>query len=452
MRPKDGSPYVTDEERAAMEKLFPHLKTVERDDKPFVAAMQTIIESCERENRPRNAEENVAWSGLERRVCNVRKLLNHEAARSGKPRPFFDPNDKYIANDKYIDGNLGTDSGWRSANGQPVAVLNRGDKLRDVVSRGGFSDPGYEQLSFGRFVRAMVCGPTNELERRALSEGTDSAGGFTVPDVLSAELIDALRARTVVNRAGARTVALNTDTTTMARLATDPTTAWHTENATVTDSSPTFEGLTFTARTLISLVRASRELIEDSLNIERALTNAFAQSMAIEVDRVALLGSGVAPEPEGVKLVTGIGSIEMAGNGLALTNFDPLLDCLQTMADANAAFPTAAIMAPRTQIALAKLKDTANQPLQKPAVLEPLPLLVTTAMPVNETQGTANDASTIIFGDFSELFIGVRNTVRLEVLRERYSDNFQYGFLAHLRADIQLAHPASFCELIGIIP
>ena len=73
-------------------------------------------------------------------------------------------------------------------------------------------------------------------------------------------------------------------------------------------------------------------------------------------------------------------------------------------------------------------------------------------MPVDETQGTASDASTILFGNYAELFIGVRNNVRLEVLKERYSDNFQFGFLAHLRADIQLAHPASFCELIGSIP
>ena len=73
-------------------------------------------------------------------------------------------------------------------------------------------------------------------------------------------------------------------------------------------------------------------------------------------------------------------------------------------------------------------------------------------MPVDETQGTASDASTVIFGNLLELFIGVRNTVQIQVSKERYSDNFQYGFLAHLRADIQLAHPASFCELIGIIP
>jgi len=70
----------------------------------------------------------------------------------------------------------------------------------------------------------------------------------------------------------------------------------------------------------------------------------------------------------------------------------------------------------------------------------------------DETQGTATDASTVIFGNFSELFIGVRNTVQIQVLKERYSDSFHYGFLTHLRADVQMAHPGSCCELIGIVP
>ena len=38
------------------------------------------------------------------------------------------------------------------------------------------------------------------------------------------------------------------------------------------------------------------------------------------------------------------------------------------------------------------------------------------------------------------------------LLRERFAENMQYGFLAHLRMDVAVAHPESFCKLIGIIP
>jgi HK97 family phage major capsid protein len=73
-------------------------------------------------------------------------------------------------------------------------------------------------------------------------------------------------------------------------------------------------------------------------------------------------------------------------------------------------------------------------------------------MPVDETHGTATDASAIVMGDFRELWLGIRLQLRIEVLKERYADNLQMGFLAWLRADIQLAHPESFAKITGIIP
>jgi HK97 family phage major capsid protein len=77
--------------------------------------------------------------------------------------------------------------------------------------------------------------------------------------------------------------------------------------------------------------------------------------------------------------------------------------------------------------------------------------LVTTSIPINETQGTATTASAILFGDWKELLIGLRSSLRIEVLKERYAEYRQYAFIAHMRGDVQLAHKASFCRLKGII-
>ena len=38
----------------------------------------------------------------------------------------------------------------------------------------------------------------------------------------------------------------------------------------------------------------------------------------------------------------------------------------------------------------------------------------------------------------------------LEVLRERFADNLQYGFLAWMRADIAIAHSESFQQVVSI--
>ena len=46
--------------------------------------------------------------------------------------------------------------------------------------------------------------------------------------------------------------------------------------------------------------------------------------------------------------------------------------------------------------------------------------------------------------------IGMRNEIRVEVLRERFADTHQYAFVAHMRFDIAIAHAASFHKISGI--
>ena len=61
-------------------------------------------------------------------------------------------------------------------------------------------------LTLGNYVRSMINGFKIEQEQRVLSEGTNSAGGVTVPDILSASLIDKLRAQSVAFQAGYRAI------------------------------------------------------------------------------------------------------------------------------------------------------------------------------------------------------------------------------------------------------
>jgi HK97 family phage major capsid protein len=81
-----------------------------------------------------------------------------------------------------------------------------------------------------------------------------------------------------------------------------------------------------------------------------------------------------------------------------------------------------------------------------------VPLMKTTSASIAETQGSAVNASSILFGNFRELFIGIRDQVSITVLKERYADYGQVGFLVWMRIDAQLAHKASFSRLKGIVP
>lgn len=333
-------------------------------------------------------------------------------------------------------------------------TLRHDQSFTDWAKANGQVRTDNENLRFGKIIRGMVTGDWKdaEKERRALAEGTDSAGGFTVPSPLSTKLIDKARNATSIFKAGAVTVPMTSDELKIARLAGDPSAAWRLENAVITDSDLTFEEVKFTARSLAVLVRASRELIEDSYNADQAIEKAFAETMAIKLDYAALYGSGTAPEPKGVKnLGTGLNTVSMGTNGAALTNYDKYVDAIAELWTDNHN-PTGIIQAPRTEASIAKLKATDNQPMNAPKVVDDLPRFTTNQVPVNLTQGTATNASDAFVANWAQLMVGIRSGIRIELLKERYADNLQYGFLCFMRADVQVAHPEGFCVIQGITP
>jgi HK97 family phage major capsid protein len=338
----------------------------------------------------------------------------------------------------------GQRSDWIDERGKPVRVLARGDR---------FADRRGEGPSMGDLIRAKIAGPRNEAEQRALSESVNSAGGFTVPDPLAAEFIDNLRSQSVVMQAGAMTVPMASETLAIARAIGDPAVAWRNENAAVAETDPTYDRVTFTARTLAGGVKMSRELAQDSINIGAMVQQQLAAEMARKLDLAALFGSGTAPEPRGIANTVGINSVAMGANGAAISSYDRLLDAIYELTLNNIPAPFAAVMHPRTQLALQKLKETSTAaPLAMPPWVANTPAFITTSAPITETQGTATNASSILFGNYSMCLIGMRQQVEIRIFDQTFADNGQLYVQAWLRADVQLAQPKAFTKLVGIIP
>ncbi len=97
---------------------------------------------------------------------------------------------------------------------------------------------------------------------------------------------------------------------------------------------------------------------------------------------------------------------------------------------------------------VANLTDSNGQPLQHPGVLDPFTTLTTSKLPTD--LGAGNDEGVIYGGDMRQLAIGMRNDVRIEVLRERYADYHQFGFAAFMRADIAAIHPKALLRITGV--
>ncbi|WP_119461881.1 phage major capsid protein [Rhodospirillaceae bacterium SYSU D60014] len=356
---------------------------------------------------------------------------------SREPRKHGGDNRRPIGEDRVING--GADDG------EITYALAPEQRFADWQSaRGGERHDG---LSLGRYLRAMVVGAKDDVEKRALSEGTDSAGGYSVPDVLSSRLIDLMRAASVAIRAGARTVPLTSDVNHIAKVLTDPVPGWRAEAGAVAESDPTFTRVTFNPRSLAVLVKASRELLADSLNMEQMLPRIIASAMAVELDRVALFGSGTGSEPGGVTTFTGIQTV---AHSAALTSYAPLLQARTKLMTANMPGVTAYVMHPEDEGTLAGLTATDNQPLMVPPAIRDVPILTSTSVDADFASSSPPPDTEILAGWWPSLMIGMRQEIRIEVLRERYADTLQYGFLAHLRADVAAEHENAFVQITGV--
>jgi HK97 family phage major capsid protein len=332
-------------------------------------------------------------------------------------------------------------------------VLTREQSVYDWLQGRGAFDQAEAGLSLQRYLRGMATGHWDGAEHeRALAEATLGAGGALVPAPLSARVIDLARNATRVFQAGAITVPMTAQTLALARLTGEGTPAWKTEGASITAADLTFDRVTFTARTLVRRVDLSVELFEDAdPSSEDVIARSFAGQMAVELDRVALLGSGTAPEPRGVLNQSGVTLTAHGANGTTITNttaYDWHLDAVGAVR-ANNFEPNAHIQAPRTSTSLGKLKDSTQQYLAPPASI--LPMLVTKSVPINVTVGTSTDTSYVFTAQWDQLMVGLRTDFTLRFLGERFlADTLSYSFVAYLRADVQLAQPGAFVVDTGV--
>jgi HK97 family phage major capsid protein len=350
-------------------------------------------------------------------------------------------------------------------------VLGREDRMTDWArERQPQEYDRFGHLDLGKLMRGMATGSWTDAaeERAALAEGATGTGGAFIPTPLSVDVVDLARNQARVLQAGAQVMPMETSTLKLPRWATDPTPGWLSEAGTVTESEPTVDSITLTAQMLTFLVKASRQVLEDSgPDMTSELRANMAKVIALELDRVALRGTGTPPQPHGILGTAGITSTTLgAGNGLSLgtqvsgiaPTWDFAVDAVQACA-ANNFTANAVIMSPRTLNGLYKCKDSQGRYLEPPdqfdvtdpnddrvARVVPLP---SNQVPINLTVGSSVDCSEAYTAQWDRLAIGIRSQFTL-MLSERYSDVLQYGFIVGLRADIALLRPGAFAVTLGI--
>ena len=332
---------------------------------------------------------------------------------------------------------------------QPRMLRNASDIRRHYAARQDFA--AASGVTLVDFLRGAARMKTTAEATRSLAIAVDSSGGFAVPTAVMPGILEALIPASSLLTAGAGILPLSDGAKSYNFAAVDtlPTAAWRVEGGAIAVSAPTFKNTSITPRSLSFVVKISRELLADAPNVDAALQTAIAQAFAVEIDRVGLLGSGTAPEPRGLKNISGVLATIPSTNGITIENFSAILDGVERILEVNGPMPSAAIMSPRSLVEFGGLRDNNFQPLQRPDLLAGVRFIQTSQLPNNLTQGTANTASDIFLGDFSQLVIALREQINVQVLTEAYADFGEIGFLCHARLDIATQRPQAFCLIPG---
>jgi len=334
-------------------------------------------------------------------------------------------------------------------------------------------DEGKEQFSFMRAINAIVTGDwqnagfekevfENTRKRTAMSAGSDTAGGYIVPSEYVAEIIELLRAESIVMALGATSLTGLVGVPVELPKQTGGATAyWVGENSAITESALTVGQITLTPKAVAALVKLSNRLLRlSNPSIETMIRNDIGTVLALEIDRASLRGSGANTEPIGIANTTGINTVTIGTNGGAPT-FDYLSN-MQYELQLDNAFRGKLGYAfhPATRKKLLQTKiaqysgDTGGEYIIQPMVSDAqlqswmgFPYKMTTQIPITLTKGTATDCTEIYFGNWAELIVGSWGGLEIMASKET-SDAFeknQTWIRIIQEVDVAVRHAESFC-------
>lgn len=334
----------------------------------------------------------------------------------------------------------------------PIHEVAHDVKLADILR------PEKEpEISLERWLAATMAGDRCQdkaaLEfAREKKQMVTTTTGVLIPAEYQAQWIDLIRAQSVLNASGMRTVTMDAKTQTHSAVTADPAVTWHTEAGSISAGNPTFAVRQLVAKTAVVRCQGSLELAQDSPDFGRQLAQVMARAMGAAIDAAGLVGGG-APAPQGIDGTSGVGTVTAVG---VLADYSKLLTAVRTLLDANVPLEVATanvILHPKTWLRLENLATGITNDktqLPRPRALEDTAFRVTTACPANVG---SPDTALAFMGDFRDLILGVRQESAVEALKlTTFASNLLIEYVGYTRVDFLVARPASFVVLSGITP
>lgn len=319
-------------------------------------------------------------------------------------------------------------------------------------------------------------------EQKALSEGTDTAGGFLVPPDVQAEVLVRKAQLAAVRRAGARVQPTSRDilrypmvqaaAATAGGLASGGGSIFSSgfvggvagETPAFTDVDPSFGSFDVPVKKLRTATKLSNDFISDAVvNVLAFLSQNGSQNLALVEDNEFLTGDGSALHPSGI-LNGGLTTVDVEGSTTdTISNTTSATGSAPKIIDVEYALPSQYVenakwmMKRSIEGKIRKLTDAQGRFLwpgfTAPGGAYSLPMKEIDSYPVLNSEFMPGDGTNankvLLFGDFSGYIIAERAQITSTILRERFADTDQTGIILWERVGGAVWNPDSF--RVGIV-
>lgn len=316
--------------------------------------------------------------------------------------------------------------------GKPGAKMGK-----DETEKTGRASDEYK----GSFWNAMRVKAPMPSVLNALQEGTDSEGGYLVPDEFERTLVEALEEENVF-RTLAHVIKTSSGDRKIPVVASKGTASWVDEEGAYTESDDAFSQVSIGAYKLGTMIKVSEELLADSVfDLEAYISKEFARRIGAREEESFFNGDGKG-KPLGILAAKDGAEVGVTAASATAITADEVIDLFYSL---KAPYRKNAVwvLNDATVKQIRKLKDSTGQYLWQPSLVAGTPDTIlgrpvkTSAFMPTAVAG----AKTIAFGDFKYYWIADRQGRTFKKLSELYAANGQVGFMGTQRVDGKLILP-----------
>jgi len=275
----------------------------------------------------------------------------------------------------------------------------------------------------------------------ALQVGTDSEGGYLVPDEFERTLVQSLEEENIFRKL-AKIIQTSSGDRKIPVVTTHGSASWLDEEELYPDSDEVFGQTSIGAYKLGTFIKVSDELLSDSVfDLQNYISTEFARRIGSKEEEAFFIGDG-SGKPTGIFAATGGAQLGVTTAGATAITVDEVIDLFYSLKSPyrkKAVF----VMNDATVKTIRKLKDGQGQYLWQPSLTAGTPDMILNRPVYTSAYIPAIEAGakSIAFGDFGYYWIADRQGRAFKRLNELFATTGQVGFMATQRVDGKLILP-----------